>query len=208
VLLPALIMAGGKGTRLNSSLEKPLLRVKGRPMISYVIEALRHAECVEKVVVVASKHTPNTYKVVRRLGTEALLAPGRGYVEDLHYAVKALRLKGAVLVTACDLPLVRSALIDQIIRYYYTYCRKPALTVAVPYEVHKALGLRPSYLFEIGGLKAAPSGVNILDTSMIGREYIDEDVMVLSSLELAVNVNTLEDLQLAEKLIDDGGLRP
>ena len=203
--LPALLMAGGRGTRLGLGVEKPLVKVAGRPLINYVVEALKQARYVERVVVVASRHTPNTYEAARRLEVEALKSPGEGYVEDLRYAVKVLRLKGPVLVVACDLPLMSGVLIDHIIRYYFTYCSKPSLAVVAPYEVYEALGTRPSYVFEVEGLMVAPSGINVLNASLIDEEWIDEELLVLRRVEVAINVNTLEDLRLAERLINDGG---
>ncbi|RLF11825.1 MAG: nucleotidyltransferase [Thermoprotei archaeon] len=203
--LPALLMAGGRGTRLGLGVEKPLVKIAGRPLINYVVEALKQARYVERVVVVASRHTPNTYEVARGLRAEALKSPGEGYIEDLRYAVKALRLEGPVLVVACDLPLLSGLLIDHIVRYYFTHCSKPSLAVVAPYEVYEALGIRPSYVFEAEGLMVAPSGINVLDASLIDEEWIDEELLVLRRVEVAVNINTLKDLQLAERLINEGG---
>ena len=47
----ALIMAGGKGTRMDLDYEKPMIKVNGRPMISYVIEALIESEFIDKILV-------------------------------------------------------------------------------------------------------------------------------------------------------------
>ena len=47
----AIVLAAGKGTRMQSDLPKVLLRVCGRPMVQYVVDALREAR-VEKIVVV------------------------------------------------------------------------------------------------------------------------------------------------------------
>lgn len=47
----AIVLAAGKGTRMKSDLPKVLVPVCGRPMIRYVVDALREAG-VEKIVVV------------------------------------------------------------------------------------------------------------------------------------------------------------
>lgn len=47
----AIVLAAGKGTRMKSELPKVLVPVAGRPMIRYVIDALRSAG-VERIVVV------------------------------------------------------------------------------------------------------------------------------------------------------------
>lgn len=47
----AIVLAAGKGTRMESELPKVLVPVAGRPMVRYVLDALREAG-VEKIVVV------------------------------------------------------------------------------------------------------------------------------------------------------------
>ncbi len=42
-MVTALIMAGGKGTRMDSDTEKPLIKLFGIPMIQYVIDALSNS---------------------------------------------------------------------------------------------------------------------------------------------------------------------
>src|SRR5258708_4179979 len=48
----AIVMAGGKGTRMKSELPKVLIEVCGRPMIDYVLDALEAAGVDQTVVVV------------------------------------------------------------------------------------------------------------------------------------------------------------
>lgn len=48
----AIVMAGGKGTRMKSALPKVLVPVLGVPMINYVLDALREAGVKEIIVVV------------------------------------------------------------------------------------------------------------------------------------------------------------
>jgi len=61
----ALIMAGGKGTRMALSGEKPLLLVGGKPVIDYVINALSDAKKVDSIVVAVSDYTPKTSKYLK-----------------------------------------------------------------------------------------------------------------------------------------------
>jgi hypothetical protein len=78
----AVIMAGGKGSRLNLG-EKPLVTIAGRPMISYVIRAFEMYGC--HIVVVASDKTPMTQNWCRVSGIDLFCAKGNGYVEDMPY---------------------------------------------------------------------------------------------------------------------------
>ena len=58
----ALIMAGGKGTRMNLDCEKPMVEVNNKPMINYVVDALLESRYVDKILVAVSDNTPLTAK--------------------------------------------------------------------------------------------------------------------------------------------------
>jgi bifunctional UDP-N-acetylglucosamine pyrophosphorylase/glucosamine-1-phosphate N-acetyltransferase/UDP-N-acetylglucosamine pyrophosphorylase len=51
----AIVLAAGKGTRMQSDLPKVLAPVAGRPMVRYVIDALRDAAVAQIVVVVGDR---------------------------------------------------------------------------------------------------------------------------------------------------------
>ena len=58
--VPALIMAGGRGTRMGLALEKPLLQLLGKPLIDWVAEAVANAENVsEFLCCYKCKYAPN-----------------------------------------------------------------------------------------------------------------------------------------------------
>jgi len=59
-MVVAVIMAGGKGTRLRSNQEKPLLKVRGQPLIESVVNALLSSKKVETILVATSVHSPQT----------------------------------------------------------------------------------------------------------------------------------------------------
>lgn len=195
----ALVMAGGGGTRMGLREEKPLLRVGGRAMVERVIDALKRARRVDDIVVTVSKHTPKTAERVRRLSVKVLETPGEGYVSDIRYAVKKLGL-GRVLTISADLPLITSEVVDRIIEHY-EHRGKPALTVASPIEVYERLRLKSEYEFEAKGMMVAPVGVNVIDGERIDEPEMEEETLIINDVRLAVNVNTTDDLELAERLL-------
>jgi len=190
-------MAGGRGTRMALSEEKPLVMVGGKAMIERVIDALRGARKVEDLVVAVSKDTPKTAVRARELSAKPLDTPGEGYVSDLRYAARRLGPR-KILTVSADLPLITSAIIDHIVERYEN-CGKPALTVAVPTNLCERLGLKPEYVFEIKGRTVAPVGVSVVDGGWIEEPEIEEEILILEDEALVVNVNTLEDLGIAEK---------
>jgi len=193
----ALVMAGGRGTRLKLPGEKPLLRVSGVPMVERVLKALKESRGISRVVVAVSGHVPKTAERMRQLGVEVIDTPGKGYVADMHYAVKKLGPE-KVLVISSDLPFVSASVIGKVISGYEKSGR-PALSVMCPLAVFAAHGLSPEYRFTEGGRQVSPVGLNIVDGGRIDEGPLDEEMLVLEDEGLAYNINTVEAAQAAER---------
>ena len=196
--MTAVVMAGGKGSRLAFSEEKPLLSVAGKPVVACVLDALLGAKRVDSVVVAVSCRTPKTAAFVRGLPVRVVETPGEGYIPDMQFVIKELGL-GAVLAIVSDLPLITNAVIDDVVERY-ELCGKPALTVAVPIETKTKLGAGVDYAFEAEGRTLVPTGINLIDGKLIDGGWMEQEVYVLEKDEVAVNVNTAEELRLAERL--------
>jgi len=194
----ALVMAGGKGIRMRLGKEKLLLKVGGRPMIGHVLNALKNARKVNEIMVAVSKHTPKTAKMVGGFSLKVLETPGKDYVSDMQYAIKKLKLS-KVLTISADLPLITGRAIDEVIEYYER-CGKPALLVAVPIETRERLGLEADYAFEAQGRHLVPSGINMINGGRIDDVKLEEEVLIVDKEEIAMNVNTIEDLKIARRL--------
>jgi adenosylcobinamide-phosphate guanylyltransferase len=189
----ALVMAGGKGTRMKSDLEKPLIMMGDKPLVQYVIEALQDSEEVERIVVATSPQTHQTTLFSERLGIDTLETPGEGYLEDLGFLLSKEDFKDEVLLTiTCDLPLITGEMVDQVVGEYRK-SSKPAMSVMVPLEIFQEHGLQPTMV--LGNL--VPSGLNILRGK--DKEQ-DEEVLVLGKIELALNINSPEDIISLERL--------
>ena len=198
----ALVMAGGKGTRMRISQEKPLIQVCGKPVIEYVLAALKEAKKIGSIIVATSSCTPKTTQLMKQLGVQVIETPGKDYVSDMGYAVQTLKL-GIFLAIAADLPLVNGEMIDAIVDRYER-CGKPALTVAVPLETKAKLGMCIEYSFKTDNKDVVPVGINVIDgRKRYGDEWLDQDIYLMENQELAVNINTVQELQLAERLLPE-----
>jgi adenosylcobinamide-phosphate guanylyltransferase len=201
--ITALVMAGGKGTRMKLPVEKPLINVCGKPSIQYVLAALKEAKKIDRVIVATTTATPKTSALMKQLGVQVIETPGKDYVSDMGYTVQTLKL-GVFLGISADLPLVRGEMIDEIVTRYEV-AGKPALTVAVPIEVKTKLGMGVEYSFKTDdGRDVVPVGLNVIDGSKrYGDEWLDQDIFVVNHPELAVNINTVQELALAERLMSE-----
>ena len=190
-------MAGGMGTWLKVPCEKPLFKLHDKPLIKYVIDNLKSSRLIDQIVIAVSPNTRQTTEYLRSLNEDykILDTSGDDYLKDLSYILDYFekRSKEDILVFInADLPFISSQTIDDVITHYLD-SDKDALSVLVPVEVFEELGLEYSYDFE----GKVPSGLNILRSENIIQ---DENQLVLSKVELALNINTIPDSEIAEKL--------
>ena len=97
-----------------------------------------------------------------------------------------------LLFINADLPFIYGECIDYILNSYFNQ-DKPALSTLIPVDIFNDLGM--VYEYEYQGL--VPVGVNILKSI---NEVQDETQLVINRQELAFNINTLQDADVANKL--------
>jgi adenosylcobinamide-phosphate guanylyltransferase len=194
-----LVMAGGRGSRFNISEEKPLVKLAGIPIINYVLKALKEAKSVDDVIVAVSNNTPKTTKILSRLPVSIVKTPGKEYVYDMAYAIRKLALK-TVLVIGSDLPLITGEIIDLVVEKY-KISGKSALNVVIPLKTRNKLGLSGAYAFALNGKQVVPAGINIIDGNKIDNKELDEEIFLLDKKEVALNINTIADFEIARALI-------
>ncbi len=195
--MTALVMAGGKATRMNAVTEKPLLKVGGKPMIEHVVDALKHSKMVDQIIVAVSRRTPQTARKVAELNAEILETPGEDYISDMKYAVRKLGVH-VVLIVSSDLPFITTEIVDEAVEKYRS-SDKPSLAVMIPASIYERLGSKPEYVFEADGRSVVPVGLNIIDGSRIDESELEQVILVTESEELALNVNTPTELEAARK---------
>lgn len=97
----AVILAGGRGSRLGG-IDKGLIRIAGRELIDYIIEALRPQ--VSDIVIVANRHRTE----YARFGLPVLVDSTPGYQGPLAGLLTALEYSSTpcLLSVPCDAPLL------------------------------------------------------------------------------------------------------
>ncbi|BBL68456.1 NTP transferase domain-containing protein [Methanoculleus chikugoensis] len=193
----ALIMAGGRGTRLRMG-EKPLVTICGRPMLSYVTDAFTAAG--HEVVVVASYRTPFTKNWCRAQGVGLYEAEGLGYIEDINAAAADLEEEGTPFFTCVsDLPCLAPDIVTAV-EDAWRRAGTPACSTWVPRDLCEEHGCRTRYTEAVDGIPACPAGINILTAGDSGAAQ-DELQLLLRDRRLAFNVNTREELALVQKYL-------
>ena len=179
-------MCGGRGSRLDTDVEKPLLRVGDVPMVDRVFGALAESG-IDTAYAVTSPAAPETrvHVDVPCIGT-----PGDGYVADLDAALADERVSLPVLTVAADLPLLDGRILDCVLDAHDS----GSLSVLVPAARKRELGVSDDTTFERDGREVAPTGVNV-----VGER--GDDTWLTEDFRVAVNVNTLADARVAEELL-------
>ncbi len=113
----AVVLAAGKGTRMESDLPKVLAEVCGRPLIDYVLDALDAAGVARKVVVVGYEAQLVRKAIQDRPGVEfALQEQQLGTGHAVQMCRPALeRHEGPVLVLAGDSPLIQASSLRELL---------------------------------------------------------------------------------------------
>ena len=199
-MIYAILMAGGMGTRLEVPEEKPLFKLHDKPLIKYVIDNLKSSRLIDEIVIAVSPNTRKTTEYLKSLNDDFIIldTSGEDYLKDLSYILDYFEKKSKediLLFINADLPFISTETIDYVIDYYMND-DNDALSVIVPVEVFEALGLEYSYEFN----GCVPSGLNILRSENIIQ---DETQLVLDKVELALNINTIPDSEIAEKLYSE-----
>jgi len=198
--IPALIMAGGKGKRIGLPVEKPLLPLLGEPMINWVVNAVRSAEKISAFYVVTSENTAETEKKCFRDGLRVVRTSANGYHDDLKQALAETRITGPVLTVSSDVPALTGGFLDKVILKFGEY-GVDALTVLVPVERRATVGLSTSSTYSFEGESYCVSGINVINAAKISQETIAERAFITGEIEAVLNVNTLQDLEIAEKTL-------
>ena len=199
--VPALIMAGGKGTRMGLTVEKPLLMFLGKPLVDWVAQAVADAGKVSEFYVVTSANTPETEKHCLSMGWKVLRTDAKGYHNDLKQAVLKANLAGPVLTMPSDVPAITGQFLDKVIEAFEV-CGKDFLAVFVPIKTRQDLGLSISSTDEYKGQWYAVSGVNIINSAKIqGEGKIETSAIITEETEVLLNINTTKDLEISEKIV-------
>jgi adenosylcobinamide-phosphate guanylyltransferase len=186
----ALVMAGGRGSRMKTRKEKLLIRYK-KPVILHVVDALRESGCFSKIIAATSPNSPGTNDLLTKYGVEIIKTAGHGYVTDLRFALT--KLNEPTLVVSGDLPLLDAQIIMQIVSAY----KKNSIwqSFLVTKELMDTLGSNCEFLTNFDGKTCCYAGVSIVNPKKITAK-VRETLVILDDKRIALNLNTKNERDL------------
>jgi adenosylcobinamide-phosphate guanylyltransferase len=199
--LIAAVMCGGRASRMQEGvIEKPLLRVNGIAMVERVILALVSSDRFDRIVAAVSPNTPKTKELLKSKGIEIIETSGEGYSNDLSYLLSKLKPQ-RVMVVPSDLPLLNSQIVSEILDAVDNSSRRkehgPAISIVLEKGFVERTGAKPSIVQD----QYCHSGITIFNTMSVGTKPVEEYYWVMNRKEIALNVNTKKELELAKKLL-------
>ena len=187
-----LVMAGGKGIRMNLDNEKLLLKYK-KPIILHVVDSLKNSNCFSKILAVTSSNSPKTKKLLQENNVETFDTPGIGYVKDLNLALKTLN--DIVLVTSGDLPLLDEEVIQKIVNQFDS--KNIWTSILVTNKFLTTLGIESDYSITFDNQTCHYTGISLVNAEKISSlENLEENYVIIDDKRIAFNLNTKQDYDL------------
>ena len=194
-----LIMAGGKGTRMDRDGEKLLLTHKKKPVIMHVVNALQNSDCFTKIIAITSPNSPKTERILKEAGVDTISSPGRDFASDLNEML--IQLDDFVFVTSGDLPLLDSEVVKKIVERSHT--DEIWNSVVTTGSFQKFLGtsivstIRDSDIENNPGSFFVETGINVVNAKKItDLEPIKEFRLIFDDKRVGLNLNTKDDYKL------------
>jgi len=222
----AVIVAAGVGSRLKSKVRKPFVRLRGKPMLGWTLEAFEKAPSIGGVVVVVHRSNLQTaQRMIRSFGFRKVIrvVPGGATrVGSVACGLKAVPVQAQwVAVHDGARPLVTSELIEQTVQEAR---RSDAAIAAIPVIptikqaegrwVKKTLDRKRLWavqtpqvfertLLERAHAKAGTNGASATDDATL-VEALEHRVRIVMGDPRNFKVTTPADLIMAEALLDAG----
>ena len=187
-----IVMAGGKGTRMNLDDEKLLLQYK-KPIVLHVLDSLKNSNCFSKIIAVTSPNSPKTKKLLEENHIETFDTSGLGYVEDLNSVLQ--KFNDLVLVTSGDLPLLDAEIIQTIVKQHDS--KKIWTSILVTDKLLSSIGTESEYSIIHNNQKCNFTGISLVDSQKINSlENLEENYIILDDKRIGLNLNTKQDYDL------------
>ena len=187
-----LVMAGGRGSRMEFSSPDKLLLEYEKPVIFHVIDSLNDSHCFSKVFAATSPNSPDTKFELERIGVQTLDTQGNGYVNALNFLLQ--KMDGFVFVVSGDLQLLDEEIIQKLVEFN---SESVWTSFLVSKKFLDSLSLESNLLVKHDGVECIYTGISIINADKIKNlNSVNEDYVILDDKRIAFNLNTKEDYEL------------
>lgn len=222
-MISAIILAGGKGTRMGANISKQYIKLKGKPILYYTIKRFSESKDIDKIILVLPKDEIDycKEKVLDKysLHVDLIVQGGKERQDSVMNALNELIDEEIVLIHDGARPFVSQRIIDEGIKYARLYGASapgvmPKDTIKIKGDNNFALStpdrntlvaIQTPQVFKFGIIKEChkkvkEEDIKVTDDTMVVETYGNK-VYLYEGDYTNIKVTTPEDLILAEKLI-------
>lgn len=102
-MINCLVLAGKSKDIIGSENSKAVIKINGKPMISYVINALKTSEVIGKIAVIGDIEELENTGII---GVDKIIEDRGSIIENVLAGIEYFRDDTRVLITTCDIPLL------------------------------------------------------------------------------------------------------
>ena len=224
-MISAIILAGGKGKRMNSSISKQFIEIKGKPIIYYTIKKFNDNKKIDNIVVVLSQEEIEYFKenILKKydLKVDKIVIGGAERQDSVYNGLKSLENTETDIVLIHDgaRPFISDRIIEDGIKYASIYgaCAPgvmPKDTIKIKEKNNFSIdtpnretlvAIQTPQIFRFREIlechkKVKMDKVVVTDDTMVVERY-GTKVYLYDGEYTNIKVTTPEDLILGEKLI-------
>ncbi len=224
-MISAVILAGGKGKRMNSTISKQFIELKGKPIIYYTIKKFNDNKQIDNIVVVLSAGEIEYFKenVLKKydIRVDKIIAGGVERQDSVYNGLKSLENSETDVVLIHDgaRPFISDRIINEGIKYAKIYGASapgvmPKDTIKIKDESNFSINtpnretlvaIQTPQVFNFNEILECHKKVKldkliVTDDTMV-IENFGKKVYLYDGEYTNIKVTTPEDLILAEKLI-------
>jgi len=219
-----IVPAAGIGTRLKAATSKPLLELKGKPLIVYALEVFEHCSCVHSVILVGGKENLAAFKKIiskyKIKKVVKVIEGGATRRDSVSNGLKVLDADTEIVMihdgarpfitielvqTCCSVGTKAEALVTAVpVKATIKRVNSSTMTVEATLDRSKLWQVQTPQVFKRKLIVKAHKEVQLHDPcdDAVLVEKLGMDVKVVMGEEKNIKITTKEDVELAEMILD------
>lgn len=222
-MISAIVLAGGRGKRMQSNLSKQFIEIKGKPVLVYTLEKFINNSKIDEIVLVLPEDEIEYCKsqVLNKynLKVDKIVIGGKERQDSVYNGLKALSNPDIVLIHDGARPFISERIIEDGIRYTIEYGAAapgvmPKDTIKIKNENNIAIdtpdrnnlvAIQTPQCFKYNEIlechkKVKEDKIIVTDDTMVVEKF-GYNVYLYDGEYTNIKITTPEDLILAERLV-------
>ena len=224
-MISAIILAGGKGKRMGTSVSKQFIDIKGKPVIYYTLKKFIENKRIDNIIVVLAKDEVEYFKknVLKKyeLKIDKIVIGGKERQDSVYNALKSLDNSNTDIVLIHDgaRPFISEKIVSEGIKFAQIYGAAapgvmPKDTIKIKNEKNFSINtpnranlvsIQTPQVFKFDEIlecheKIKYNGEMVTDDTMVVEMY-GYSVYIYEGEYTNIKITTPEDLILCERLI-------